>query len=90
MTERHTVLGGKVHVYKRPNSSSWQCSTFMGGRNRRRTTKEDMSTPEQKYINRPEKNALVWPGWFEFRQEEREGDFPPRPFEELPGVRATI
>ncbi|MGA9724135.1 MAG: hypothetical protein WBQ86_16870, partial [Candidatus Binatus sp.] len=22
-------------------------------------------------------------GWFEFRQEEREGDFPPRPFEEL-------
>lgn len=23
-------------------------------------------------------------GWFEFRQEEREGDFPPRPFEELP------
>ncbi|MGA9721028.1 MAG: hypothetical protein WBQ86_01115, partial [Candidatus Binatus sp.] len=21
-------------------------------------------------------------GWFEFRQEEREGDFPPRPFEE--------
>jgi hypothetical protein len=23
-------------------------------------------------------------GWFEFRQEEREGDFPPRPFVELP------
>ena len=23
-------------------------------------------------------------GWFEFRQEEREGDFPPRPYEELP------
>ena len=39
VTEHHTVLGGKVHVYKRPNSSSWQCSTFMGGRNRRRTTK---------------------------------------------------
>ncbi|MFZ0247107.1 MAG: hypothetical protein WAL68_15630, partial [Candidatus Binatus sp.] len=41
MTEHHTVLGGKVHVYKRPNSSSWQCSTYLGGKNRRTTTKED-------------------------------------------------
>jgi len=24
MSEHHTILGGKVHVYKRPNSSSWQ------------------------------------------------------------------
>ena len=23
MTEHHTILGGKVHVYKRPNSSLW-------------------------------------------------------------------
>ena len=41
MTEHHTVLGGKVHVYKRPNSTRWQCSTFLGGKNRRTTTKED-------------------------------------------------
>ena len=41
MTEHHTVLGGKVHVYKRPNSSRWQCSTYLGGKNRRTTTKED-------------------------------------------------
>jgi integrase len=37
----HTILGGKVHVYKRPNSSCWQCSTYLGGKNRRRSTKED-------------------------------------------------
>jgi hypothetical protein len=37
----HTILGGKVHVYKRPNSSSWQCATYLAGRNRRTTTKED-------------------------------------------------
>src|SRR2546425_12134358 len=24
MAEQHTILGGKVHVYKRPNSSLWQ------------------------------------------------------------------
>ena len=41
MTEHHTVLGGKVHVYKRPNSSHWQCSTYLAGKNRRTTTKED-------------------------------------------------
>ncbi|MGH9589226.1 MAG: site-specific integrase, partial [Terracidiphilus sp.] len=39
--EQHTILGGKVHVYRRPNSSSWQCSTYLAGKNRRRTTKED-------------------------------------------------
>jgi hypothetical protein len=41
MTEHHTILGGKVHVYKRPNSSLWQCSSFFAGRNRRTSTKED-------------------------------------------------
>ena len=37
----HTILGGKVHVYRRPKSSRWQCSTYLAGKNRRRTTKED-------------------------------------------------
>lgn len=37
----HTILGGKVHVYKRPNSSHWQCSTYLAGRNRRVTTKQE-------------------------------------------------
>jgi hypothetical protein len=30
MSEHHTILGGKVHVYRRPNSSSWQCATYLG------------------------------------------------------------
>ena len=41
MSEHHTILGGKVHVYMRPNSSSWQCASYLAGRNRRTTTKED-------------------------------------------------
>ncbi len=41
MTEHHTILGGKVHVYKRPNSSFWQCSSFFAGKNHRTTTKDD-------------------------------------------------
>ncbi len=41
MAEQHTILGGKVHVYKRPNSSLWQCSSYFVGRNRRTSTKED-------------------------------------------------
>jgi integrase len=39
--EHHTILGGKVHVYKRTNSSHWQCSSYLAGKNRRTSTKED-------------------------------------------------
>lgn len=41
MTEKHTILGGKVHVYRRENSKFWQCSTFMAGKNHRSSTKEE-------------------------------------------------
>jgi len=41
VAETHTILGGKVHVYKRPNSSYWQCATYLAARNRRTSTKED-------------------------------------------------
>jgi len=37
----HTILGGKVHVYKRPNSRFWQCATYLAGRNRRTSTKQE-------------------------------------------------
>lgn len=35
----HELLGGKLHVYKRENSDHWQCSTYLGGKNRRVSTK---------------------------------------------------
>jgi len=41
MPEKHTILGGKVHVYRRDNSSRWQCSTYLAGKNRRVSTNED-------------------------------------------------
>jgi integrase len=41
MSEHHTILGGKVHIYKRTNSPSWQCASYLAGKNRRTTTKED-------------------------------------------------
>jgi integrase len=41
MPEKHTILGGKVHVYRRDNSSRWQCATYLAGKNRRVSTKED-------------------------------------------------
>lgn len=40
MPEKHTILGGKVYVYQRTGSPVWQCSTYMDGRNRRVSTKE--------------------------------------------------
>jgi integrase len=41
MPEKHTILGGKVHVYRRDNSSRWQSATYLAGKNRRVSTKED-------------------------------------------------
>ena len=42
-TERakHTVLGGKVHLYKRPGSPKWQCAAYIQGKNHRTSTKTD-------------------------------------------------
>jgi integrase len=39
--ETHTLMDGKLHVYRRENSRFWQCSTFMGGVNHRTSTKEE-------------------------------------------------
>lgn len=41
MSEVHELMGGEVRLYKRENSSLWQCSTFLNGRNHRKSTKED-------------------------------------------------
>lgn len=41
MPEKHSILGGKVHLYKRENSTLWQCSTYLAGKNRRTSTKEE-------------------------------------------------
>jgi hypothetical protein len=41
MAEHHELMGGKLHVYKRENSNYWQCSTYLAGKNRRMSTKED-------------------------------------------------
>ncbi|MBI1300052.1 MAG: tyrosine-type recombinase/integrase [Alphaproteobacteria bacterium] len=38
---KHTLMGGKLHVYKRENSDYWQCSTYLAGKNRRVSTKEE-------------------------------------------------
>jgi len=40
-TAIHTIMGGKIRLYKRANSPYWQCSTFLQGKKRRATTKEE-------------------------------------------------
>ncbi|MGF1620405.1 MAG: tyrosine-type recombinase/integrase [Rhodomicrobiaceae bacterium] len=40
-TVKHTILGGKVHVYKRDGSPKWQCAAFLQGKNYRTSTKTD-------------------------------------------------
>jgi len=65
MTEKHTILGGKVHVYKRPESPIWQCSAYLEGRNRRRSTKESS-------LSRAKEVAEDW--YLELRAKKASGD----------------
>ena len=37
----HKILGGKVRIYRRPESSVWQCATYLEGKERRVSTKTD-------------------------------------------------
>jgi integrase len=39
--ESHTLVGGKVQIYRRDNSRFWQCSASVGGKQRRTSTKEE-------------------------------------------------
>jgi len=36
----YALMDGALHVYRRENSRFWQCSTYLGSRNHRQTTKE--------------------------------------------------
>jgi len=37
----HDLIGGKLHLFQRPRSRFWQCATFLEGKFRRHSTKEE-------------------------------------------------
>ncbi|MDP3854497.1 tyrosine-type recombinase/integrase [Phenylobacterium sp.] len=37
----HTLMDGRLHLYRREHSRFWQCSTYLGGRNHRQSTHEE-------------------------------------------------
>ncbi len=37
---KHTILGGKVHLFQRDRSSYWQCMAYINGKNHRISSKE--------------------------------------------------
>ncbi len=63
--EKHTIMGGRVHVYRRENSRFWQCSTYLAGQNRRTTTKEDSLSHAKEF-------AEDW--YLELRGKQRAGE----------------
>lgn len=42
MEEKHALMDGRLHLYKRPNSTKWQCSTYLAGKNRRESTGQEI------------------------------------------------
>lgn len=41
MSVRHTIMGGRVQIYKRPGAKYWQCSASVGRKQIRATTKKE-------------------------------------------------
>jgi integrase len=60
----HKVLGDKVRVYRRPNSSVWQCSTYLEGKEWRVSTKTDSLSEAKEF-------AEDW--YFELKGKSRAG-----------------
>lgn len=65
MAEKHSILGGKAHVYKRSGSPIWQCSVYLGGRNHRVSTKEESLANAKDF-------AEDW--FFSLRDKQRHGE----------------
>lgn len=65
MSEKHSILGGKVYVYQRAGSPVWQCSAYLAGKNRRLSTKE-------KSLSKAKQFAEDW--YFSLRDKDRKGD----------------
>lgn len=65
MTITHSIIDGKLHVYRRENSRFWQCSSYLAGRNHRSTTKTDS-------LERAKIVAEEW--YFGLRLKERAGE----------------
>jgi hypothetical protein len=61
----HKILGDKVNVYRRDRSRFWQCATFLAGKNRRVSTKEES-------LSRAKEFAEDW--YLELRGKLRDGE----------------
>jgi len=42
--QRHSIMGGKIHLFKRPRSPYWQCTAYLKGRERRKSSKQKSLT----------------------------------------------
>ncbi|MFN3225433.1 MAG: tyrosine-type recombinase/integrase [Hyphomicrobiales bacterium] len=63
--EKVTILDGKVHLYRRNDGPTWQCSAYMASKNRRVSTKETNLTAAKAF-------AEDW--YFALRDKERSGE----------------
>jgi len=65
VSEIHTILGGKVRIYRRETGLNWYCSTYMGSKEHRKSTKEDS-------LNRAKEFAEDW--YLTLRGKQRAGE----------------
>ena len=52
MAAHHVLMRGNLHLYKRGDGKHWQCSTYLNGKNRRKSTKEESYRAREGYCRR--------------------------------------
>lgn len=62
---KHELMGGKLHLYKREDGKTWQCSTYLEGKNWRVSTGEESLSHAKEF-------AEDW--YLELRGKSRVGD----------------
>ena len=65
MSEIHKIMGGKVRLYRRESGKNWFCSTYLNGKERRKSTKEES-------LSRAKDFAEDW--YLELRDKKRAGE----------------
>jgi len=65
MLEKHSILDGKVHLYRRSQNGLWQCSSYLAQKNHRVSTKE-------KVLSNAKAFAEDW--YFKLRGSEQAGE----------------
>jgi len=82
VSEKHSIMDGKVHIYRRRHSRFWQCCVYLNGENHRQSTRQENIAYAIEFTREWALDKLA-----EERLRLRGLDAPPKPRPEEPARR---